>query len=304
MSDRLSPRREVGLVAIALSVVAHACIGLALAALWVPPELLSSVKRREVVPTDVDVLDEAPPDESIADVAEKDEEAPQGPQGGAERPAEKQAEPAKPIAIAPPRAPEPKAPTPIEPTAPTARPTSPAASASTTATASGAAPSSSAPGEPDGGGGVKRPELPSVMARFTHDLADWSSGVPAWQTAPVGDAGSIIVTLAVGDDGKIDKTHDPFGGEADKLPAALVESVKRTKSALVTKMGSRNLIVKLKVGAVVSDVEAPEGETLKLSFDHYDPKTKKGGSTFVLGSGRRVSFSVEVLETRALTDTP
>ena len=132
----------------------------------------------------------------------------------------------------------------------------------------------------------------------------WGSGVSAWQAAPVGDAGPIVVTIAVGEDGKLDKLHDPFAGKANELSAVLVESVSRTKSALVTKMGSQNVLVKFKVSAVVSDGTPPEGETLKLSFDSYDPKTKKGGSTFVLGTGRRVTFLVEVLETRALTDAP
>jgi hypothetical protein len=309
LSDRLSPRREVGVAAIALSIAAHVCVGVALAALWVPPELLSSVRRREVVPTDVDVLDEPGSSESIADVAEKDEDLAQGPRGAKESDE-------KPAPAATQPAPTPTAPAPAPPPAAEAtaaappRPMPSARPPAQTSPADGGAPSAAAStgsgptGEPDAGGGAKRPELPSVMARFTHDLAEWGSGVPAWQTAPIGDAGSIIVTIAVGDEGKLDKLHDPFGGEASQLSPVLVESVKRTKAALVTKMGSRNVLVKFKVGAVVSDVPPPEGDALSLSFDSYDAKTKKGGSTFTLGSGRRVTFSVEVLETRALTDSP
>jgi hypothetical protein len=306
--DRLSPRREVGVLAILLSAVAHLCIGLTLAALWVPPELLSSVQRRAVVPTDVDVLVEPGSDEAIADAPEKDEDAPQGPRGSKENDEPKQAPVAAkaPAVTAAPPAPKPApaesfAVDPAAPSAPRPAAKSPAVGGEPSAAALG---SSAPPGDPDAGGGMKRPELPSIMARFTHDLAEWASGVPAWQTAPVGDAGFIIVTLAMGDDGKVDKQHDPFAGRADTLPAALVESVKRTKGALVTKMGSRNVLVKFKVGAVVSDVPAPEGDTLKLSFDSYETKTKKGGSTFVLGTGRRVTFSVEVLETTALTAPP
>ncbi len=306
-SDRLSPRREVGLVAIALSIAAHLGIAIALAAAWVPEELLSSTKRREIVPTDVDVIEEPGSSEAIADVTEKDEDLAQGVRGARDP----EAPPASPTLAPPaPAAPAARPPPPDAPAKPleTASATRPAPAAMSSAPAGNPAPSGTAgqapPGEPDAGGGVKRAELPSVMARFTHDLALWGSGVSAWQAAPVGDAGPIVVTIAVGEDGKLDKLHDPFAGKANELSAVLVESVSRTKSALVTKMGSQNVLVKFKVSAVVSDGTPPEGETLKLSFDSYDPKTKKGGSTFVLGTGRRVTFLVEVLETRALTDAP
>lgn len=310
LSDQLSTRRDVGLVAIAISVAAHLLIGVALAALWVPPDLLSSVNRREVVPTVVDVLEEPGSSEAIADVAEKDEDLPQGPRGAEktdDKPASAQPVPTPTAAkAAPPPAREPTARAERLPTSGAEAPAPVQSSAAPGGPASAAASSTSSgpPGEPDAGGGSKRPELPSVMARFTHDVAQWGAGVPEWQTAPVGDAGSIVVTIAVGDEGKLDKLHDPFEGEASKLSQLLVETVKRTMAALVTKMSSRNVLVRLKVGAVVSDMPPPEGDSLKLSFDSYDAKTKKGGSTFVLGTGRRVTFSVEVLETRALTAPP
>jgi len=306
--NKLDTRREIAALAVGLSIAAHVLIGVALAALWVPPGALAEGRRRELVATDVDVLDEPGSDESIVDVSDDPDETLAQGERGASAPAEEVAAPSEPPkAVEPAAKPMPaaaRAPVPARDDAPrtSAKPLAPAVSL---ATGSASAAASGLPvGDADGGGGQKRPELPSLMARFTHDLAEFGSGVSAWQNAPAGDAGSITVTLAVDDEGKIDRNHDPFGGEAAKLPSLLVESVKRTNRALVRKMGSKNVVVKFKVGAIVSDIVAPAGDTLKLSFDSYDAKTRRGGSTFVLGSGRQVTFSVEVLGTTPLTPTP
>lgn len=292
--------------ALGLSLIGHLLVALAAWAAWAPLQALDEPRRgqpREPI-VEAELLDDSSPDVSIVDQSDALEETPQGDPSkttlaGDSVPAPR-AQATATVAPTPPAPP----PTPTHATAP---PQSSASSSAATTAPSGPtsspsalASASSGDGPGPAGAGQPTPAAPHLVARFTHDLAQFGAGVAAWTDAAAGRESSAVFLLALNDEGRVDRNAE-LTAAGTAIDPALLESVKRTRAALVTKLGPPGARARLKVTAKVLDLPPPEGETLSLSFDSFDKASRRGASTFVLGSGRGVRFTVEELALEPLS---
>ncbi|NUP14500.1 MAG: hypothetical protein HOW73_51375 [Polyangiaceae bacterium] len=144
-----------------------------------------------------------------------------------------------------------------------------------------------------------REKAPDLAARFTKELPRYAADIEGWTTLTVGTLPATEFTIELGDDGRVVRPTEEQK-PPDEKRAALTLSVTRTLRSLVTKLALPGLPVqagslRVKVKATISDGAPREaGDEIELSFT-YDGKARKGAGTFVLRSGRTVTFDVEVV---------
>lgn len=238
-------------------------------------------------------------------------------------PAEPPAAPAPPQTAAP--APPPVQPAPTEPEAaervpeppPTLPSTRPARASRATpaSTAVSASPSASPPGEaasaatpgtgtgdgpegPGDGGGFERPRAPSAPARFTKELAAYAAPVVAWRELEQGPAGELRLSVELDDEGRIAPLERLCFTPATP-PEPLGESIRRSLRALrmplappgSERAGPGRFELRIRASIDQVEVEATPGGDYRLE-SHY--AGSRGHAAFVLESGRRVRFELEL----------
>lgn len=238
-------------------------------------------------------------------------------------------EPAVPATQDPPVAPE--TPQPAEPAAPaiaSAIPSPPAASPSSpkppvpasaasssspaAAPAVSAAPAlasavpatSGSPGSGTGrfGAAGTRRGVRNLATAFARAMPIANSADPVWTTLPVGSAGSLDVTLEVGDDGKITGAKPV---DAARAPQHLVRLVQRTLTLLragrfaLTNPDASAGSETYRLEARIEQVEAAADDTsagpYALGFKAPTRDTK-GHATFTLRTGRRITVELSLVQ--------
>jgi outer membrane biosynthesis protein TonB len=265
--------------------------------------------------TDERAQGSAPPSEAVPAEPAKAEPVP----AAATPPAQPPAPVAAPIVPEPPRPEldtEPRAEAPVRP-APTSRSTAisadpAAASARPRAAASATTPSEAAsavspgagrgggdgPEGPGDGGGFERPRAPSAAARFTKELAAYAAPVVAWRELALGEAGALRLQIELDDEGRIVPLEQLCFAPVT-TPEPLGESVRRSLRALRIPLappgreraGSGRFELRIHASIDQVEVEATPGGDYRLE-SHY--AGNRGHAAFVLESGRRVRFELEL----------
>lgn len=260
--------------------------------------------------------------------------APPAEPAAAAQPAEQAEAPAAPSPTPPPAAtpaaqpapsePEPREQLPEPPPAPRSasaparspRPARPAASASSVPVASASAnPSTGASGEaasatspgagrgdgpegPGDGGGFERPRAPSAPARLTKELAAYAAPVVAWRELEQGPAGELRLQIELDDEGRI-APLERLCFAPTTPPEPLGESIRRSLRALrmplappgSERAGAGRFELRIRASIDQVEVEATPGGDYRLE-SHF--AGNRGHAAFVLESGRRVRFELEL----------
>lgn len=190
---------------------------------------------------------------------------------------------------APPRTAKPRAPR--APSSASAAPTGTGSSSAPAASASAGSGTGDAPG--DGEGHAKK--APDLAAKFTKELPTFANAIEDWKTMPMGQAGSIRVSLLLDADGKVVQTHDPVPSKPPP-PPALAEAVRRVAKGLRMTLALPGHPVRagrLEVTVSARVEQGPARERLKLGTSGA-LVNNHAQSEFVLESGLKVTFDVTV----------
>jgi len=129
-----------------------------------------------------------------------------------------------------------------------------------------------------------------------------SSGDPAWKQLPLGEAGSLELTLQVDERGKISGARPK---EASRAPAHLVRLVKRTLTLLragrfaLSRAPGEAGTETYRLHATIDQVAAAPPDDFSAgpyALGFRAPRVGKAGkATFTLRSGRRITIVVTIL---------
>jgi hypothetical protein len=177
--------------------------------------------------------------------------------------------------------------------APASAPAPVAAPAPASASAAASAAASAPPALPFGAAGVRyATDLPTT---FTRSFPQAASADPAWASAPLGSAGSAIVSLVIDENGRL--TSSAILGAPS---AALRRGIERTLALIEPRAFTASAaITRLRVSARVGrdDVhDGLHGEVFAVSGGSF---AKEVGSAFFAlpsgaGSGRRIDVEVRL----------
>ena len=142
----------------------------------------------------------------------------------------------------------------------------------------------------------------NLAAAFARGIPIANSGYAAWKTLPLGLAGTVDVTLAVDEGGKIAsvRVHD-----ADRAPAHMRELVDRTMLMLragrfsLSQAGVTAGDETLRLTATISMTDAgpqEDGPGGAFALGHRRPTREQPGmAMFTLSSGRHVEVEVRIV---------
>ena len=206
-----------------------------------------------------------------------------------------------------PRAPERRAP--VKPTASATQPQTPdtvrSSTRSPTSATSAAPPSSGAPsGEAFGSVGLP-PGVRFLPLAYTRAISQGGWGLAGFRSAPTGTLCDARVSIAVADDHSLGPVE--YGGESEReavppLCRTLFENARRLIVSGEFSLDPKSLtdgVMRLKLRVEVTDGE-PRAESEDAPYglwsESHEPVStgRRGRSTFVLNSGRRVDAFVEL----------
>jgi len=143
----------------------------------------------------------------------------------------------------------------------------------------------------------------NLAMAFARAVPMADSGNPAWQTLPIGPAGSLEITIEVNDEGKLVRATP---ADSFKAPNHLLRVVERTILLLKsghfaisgTELGAGTM--KLSLQATISQVETSvdndPSATGPYALGFGSPqKNAPGYATFTLRSGRKVYIEISIV---------
>jgi hypothetical protein len=130
-----------------------------------------------------------------------------------------------------------------------------------------------------------------VATAFTRGFPQAASADPLWLAAPLGSAGTVEVTLTLGDDGALEGTRTS-GSPGD----ALAEGVRRTVALIRARaFVADRKETRLRVTATVSTDEVHDGLHGEVFAIGGSFEKGEGSGFFALAVGRRIDLRVEVV---------
>jgi hypothetical protein len=170
----------------------------------------------------------------------------------------------------------------------------PQAPASATRPASGEAPGTTgtavAPEQDRQFGALGDRSAVDITLAFTRAFPQAASTDPAWVAAPLGDAGTVDVTLTIDDTGRLTESS------ADGGTPPLRDGVSRTLALIRGRVFvARAATTRLRVHATVSADEVHDGlhgDVFALGASVADKGAREGNAFFALAIGRRVDLRI------------
>lgn len=190
-------------------------------------------------------------------------------------------------------------------TAPETPASAPIASTETASTVGSAdSPDAGSPSRSAFGAVGSRHGVRNLATAFARAMPIANSGDPAWTSLPLGDAGTMDVTLTIDDGGKL-LSATPV--DPQKAPAHLVRLVQRTLTFLragtyALSTTSTSGAETFRIVARIEQVEVPSDDASRagpFALGFRPPVSGQAGyATFTLQDGRRITIDIHVVATR------